>query len=364
MYFTRRTKEYVMKKRTIIQLIILVMVLFALFLLVFLPPFLEGKILDEQLINTDKAKDQKVKNNLYEAPLTGIEGEEPFLLRPIVATISNDPHARPQKGLSLADYTYEFLIEGKGTRFVAIYQSEWPEEIGPMRSARHYFYPIARDLDSLYVAHGFSRYALNELQRSPLPQVNGIDHEGTLFQRSTDRKAPHNSYIQKSGLEKGMEMNHLSFEKAPRTTLSFHKVSDDDIMRENASTIVLNYYDSFDYKVEYTYDEQTNTYIRSTGNQTMYDALTDEIVKYSNILVIEVPYQLIDSDGRRDVQLSSGSKGYLFQDGRVTTMDWKYQRGVIQPMDGRKPLTYTKGNTIVHVVPKETGIDRALMYEQ
>ncbi len=353
-----------MKKRTIIQLIILAMLVLALLVLIFLPPFLEGKVTEERFTGDKRAKEQQIEKDLYEAPLTGVQGEEPFLLRPIVATISNDPHARPQKGLSLADYTYEFLVEGKGTRFVAVYQSKWPEEVGPMRSARHYFYPIARDLDALYVAHGFSRYALNELRRQPLPQINGIDYEGTLFKRSSERRAPHNSYIRKSALEEGMALNDLRYEKAPETTLSFHKVSDDDIMNENASTIAINYYDSAAYQIGYTYDEDTNAYIRSTGGQVMYDALTDEVVKYANILVIEVPYQLIDSEGRRDVQLSSGSNGYLFQDGRVTTIDWAYGEGVIHPMKDGKFLTYAKGNTIVHVVPKETSIDRALTYEQ
>lgn len=353
-----------MKKRTVIQLIILITVALSLIALVFIPRLLESEAIDDQRSDDDRAKEQQIQKNLYAAPLTGVEGEEPFLLRPIVATISNDPYARPQKGLSLADYTYEFLVEGKGTRFVAIYQSKWPEEVGPMRSARHYFYPIARDLDALYVAHGFSRYALNELKRHPLPEINGLHYEGTLFKRSSERRAPHNSYIRKSALEEGMAINNLRYEKAPEATLSFHKVSDDDIMNENASTIAINYYDSVAYQIGYTYDANTNAYVRSTGGQVMYDALTDEVVKYTNVLVIEVPYQLIDSEGRRDVQLSSGSNGYLFQDGRATTINWAYGEGVIHPMKDGKFLTYAKGNTIVHVVPKETGIDRALTYEQ
>lgn len=57
-------------------------------------------------------------------------------MRPVIATINNHPAARPQSGIASADVVYEMLAEGDVTRFLALFQSEIPDSIGPIRSAR------------------------------------------------------------------------------------------------------------------------------------------------------------------------------------------------------------------------------------
>ena len=51
---------------------------------------------------------------------------------------------------------YEMVAEGNITRFLALFQSEIPDKIGPIRSARDYFIDIAEGLDAFYIAHGYS----------------------------------------------------------------------------------------------------------------------------------------------------------------------------------------------------------------
>ena len=48
------------------------------------------------------------------------------------------------------------MAEGNVTRFLAIFQSEQPEIVGPVRSARDYYIELAKGYDSLYIAHGYS----------------------------------------------------------------------------------------------------------------------------------------------------------------------------------------------------------------
>jgi hypothetical protein len=50
--------------------------------------------------------------------------------------VGNDPEARPQVALNQADIVYEELVEGWITRFTAIYLSQDPATIAPVRSAR------------------------------------------------------------------------------------------------------------------------------------------------------------------------------------------------------------------------------------
>ncbi|WP_245408198.1 DUF3048 N-terminal domain-containing protein, partial [Rhodobium orientis] len=77
---------------------------------------------------------------------------------------------------------------------LAIYQSDMPEAVGPVRSAREYFIDLALGFDSILVHHGWSPGAKDRLLNGDADHINGMDHDGTLFWRADFREAPHNSY--------------------------------------------------------------------------------------------------------------------------------------------------------------------------
>lgn len=65
--------------------------------------------------------------------LTGLEG----LNQEVVAVKFDDTrYAHPQKGLDAADIIFVTQVEAGLTRLMAIYSSQYPEEVGPVRSAR------------------------------------------------------------------------------------------------------------------------------------------------------------------------------------------------------------------------------------
>lgn len=56
---------------------------------------------------------------------------------PVLAVkIDNTSGARPRVGLTAADVVYVELVEGGLTRLLAIYASQLPAHVGPVRSAR------------------------------------------------------------------------------------------------------------------------------------------------------------------------------------------------------------------------------------
>ena len=68
------------------------------------------------------------------SPFTGLPVDE---LKPVVAVkVDNAVLARPHWGLDLADVVYEEPVEGRTTRFIAIYSSRDAKEVGPVRSVR------------------------------------------------------------------------------------------------------------------------------------------------------------------------------------------------------------------------------------
>lgn len=69
--------------------------------------------------------------------LSPLTGKPVAKLLPVIAVkVDNAALARPQWGLDQADVVYEEAVEGRTTRFVAIYSSQNAAEIGPVRSVR------------------------------------------------------------------------------------------------------------------------------------------------------------------------------------------------------------------------------------
>ncbi|HCG4535958.1 TPA: DUF3048 domain-containing protein, partial [Salmonella enterica subsp. enterica serovar Typhi str. AG3] len=159
----------------------------------------------------------------YFAPFTGMGVANEITQRPILATINNYPDARPQSGLESADVIYEMLAEGDVTRLLALYQSEIPESIGPIRSARDYFIELAAGLDAFYIAHGYSPEAQQQLVNGFVDNVNGMQYDGILFKRSSDRVAPHNSYFPGENLETAADKVNASLLYQKKVSYTYYK---------------------------------------------------------------------------------------------------------------------------------------------
>ena len=71
-------------------------------------------------------------------PLTGAPAPHGTIPdRPVLAVkIENLPEARPQAGLDRADIVYEEPVEGGITRFIALFQCDEANQVGPIRSGR------------------------------------------------------------------------------------------------------------------------------------------------------------------------------------------------------------------------------------
>jgi len=65
--------------------------------------------------------------------LTGLEGSNGQL---VAVKFDDTKYAHPQKGLDAADVIFVTQVEAGLTRVMAIYSSQYPEEVGPVRSAR------------------------------------------------------------------------------------------------------------------------------------------------------------------------------------------------------------------------------------
>ncbi|EGA88747.1 hypothetical protein GPDM_13701 [Planococcus donghaensis MPA1U2] len=313
--------------------------------------------------STPPPPEQPVEEN--PVPTTPFTGEVMDLTttgRPVMAVVNNHPDARPQTGLAEADIIFEMIAEFNITRFVALYQSEDPNKIGPIRSARDYFVELAIAYDAFFVAHGYSPDAREMLESGVVDHVNGMQYDGTLFQRSTDRIAPHNSYITKENITKAMDNAQTSTEYKGQSPYYFYDSMQNDKLNEQALSIRVEYGTNELFYSDFLYNSQSQLYSRSVNGVVMADKETFETIKVSNVLVFEAQHETIDSKGRQSIDLSSGGEALLFQAGGVREIEWNSVNGMLVPFMDGEVVKLMPGKTWIHIVPTDPGIEQSVSY--
>jgi hypothetical protein len=126
------------------------------------------------------------------SPFTG----EPVnaLNRVLAAKIDNIVYARPQTGLTHADIVYVLPVEGGLSRFMAIFSSDFPPVIGPVRSARQDDLPLLRQFGRPAFAYSGATATLLPYIEKNARIVDLYDGITKGYFRSTDRSAPYNLY--------------------------------------------------------------------------------------------------------------------------------------------------------------------------
>ncbi len=301
--------------------------------------------------------EEPVQEELEIAPLTGETVAEEVTQRPIIVTINNHPAARPQSGLAAADMIYEMLAEGDVTRLLAVYQSELPENVGPVRSARSYFVDMAKGFGAFYVAHGYSPEAKTMLSNQVVDNINGMNYDGTLFKRSKDRVAPHNSYITAENILNGAEKVGASMIYSEKVHQAFYEPDERGKIGIETSQVDIYYGNNEYFHNSYVYDHQNNRYGRQSAGVDTKDMLTGEALTFANVLFFEMKHQTIDNVGRQDIDLTSGGNAYVFQNGNMREVKWANIDGLPMAVEESGELVkLVPGESWIHFVPSSPGL--------
>ncbi len=115
--------------------------------------------------------------------------------RPALAVkIDNVKAAWPQTGVNQADVVYEEIVEAGLTRLVAIFQTQSPGTVGPIRSARTSDPPLLAGFDRPLFAYSGANHITLQIVRNSELELAGYDDEPGAYWRSDSRSAPHNLY--------------------------------------------------------------------------------------------------------------------------------------------------------------------------
>ena len=128
--------------------------------------------------------------------LTGLPGPDDAQDQPIVVVkIENDPVVRPQTGLDRADLIFEELVEGGMTRFAVVFQSDLPDEVGPVRSVRHVDVAIAEPIADAFIFSGGAKRTMRFVGRKLPTTISVVTEGGPGMYRKSGLYAPHNLFL-------------------------------------------------------------------------------------------------------------------------------------------------------------------------
>lgn len=269
-------------------------------------------------IPTIVVKSKPKPKQVYYSPLTGLPvANESDRSKPVTGImIENSPDARPQSGIKQAEVVYEAIAEGGITRFLAIYQQDKPQLIGPVRSIRPYYLDWLQPYNASIAHVGGSALALQQVRNGTWRDIDQF-FNGNSYWRASDRYAPHNVYTsfakldalnQSKGYTSSTPKELLRGDTKPAATPTASSIS----VHISGPT-----YDS-----SYTYNTTDNTYTRSQGGAVMTDreegAITPKVV-----IVMTVQQQEIwEETWRESMQTTGEGKAVIFQNGTATEATW------------------------------------------
>jgi len=252
----------------------------------------------------------------YYSPLTGILVASEAITKQAVTgvMIENSPEARPQSGLKDSGVVFEAIAEGGITRFLALYQEQKPQMIGPVRSVRIYYVDWLAAFDASIAHVGGSAEALNEVQNGNYRNIDQ-SYNANYYWRSDDRYAPHNVYTSFDKLDALNAANGYTTSTYTGFTRVDGKAA--DIIDATNVNITMS---SFLFDSTFTYDSATNTYARSQAGEPHLDRESGQITP-SVVIAMRVDESTL-SDGHQRIDTIGSGNATIFQNGTATNATW------------------------------------------
>ncbi len=286
------------------------------------------------------------------APLTGLALAEGSLAHPsLAAKIDNHSAARPQVAIDQTDLVFEELVEGGITRYVAVWQSNIPDALGPVRSIRPMDPDIIAPFGGLVAYSGGQQRFVDAMNATG--QVSAIfDYDTTgLFSRSSATAAPHNVILAASEfVNRNAEVAPPAQQYAYAATLADASASVD-----GTPISVINTRFSTASGRSWTWNAEASAYLRAQDGTPDLSAAGVQL-KATNLVVLRVNVTVDQSIPK--TELIASGEASVSTGGKSVTATWSKgsQTAPIRLVDGNGvTIRLAPGNTWFQLVPNDTG---------
>ncbi len=267
---------------------------------------------------------------------------------PMLVQVEDAPGARPQYGLQEADLVYESISEYDISRFTAIYYSQPPGIVGPVRSTRRVALHLREMYHGVLFSSGASDFVLGLIYQS------GATYYGNdaFMYRDFSRAAPHNLMVSGDALRAHRndfgDLQPALVVDVPHPDLTW------DGALPAAELSVPLHHDLWRYAPE------LGAYLRWDRGSPFTDAVTGQQLRAKNLIVQHVESflgpEIEDHNGgahgREHVMLGEGAAEY-YSNGQMVMGRWRHpdRYGPMEYLDAAgNPMTFNTGLTWVHVV--------------
>ena len=267
----------------------------------------------------------------------------------ISAKIDNHPDARPQVGLERTDLLFEELVEGGLTRYVAVWQSDIPDQLGPVRSIRPMDPDIVSPLGGIICYSGGQQRFVNLMRNTPVYNaIHGQSDTAATFFRTPDKKAPHNVLVK----AKEVLAQHPDI-AAPQQQFAYSlDVPSSTAAKEGTPTARIDYTFSASMRGSWTWDPAKLAFLREQGRGPDLDTAGAQI-SATNVVVIRVG--VVNDGGVPKTVLSGSGEAWVSSGGATIHATWT-KGGPTDPIrlidDRGFTVRLAAGNSWIELVPR------------
>jgi hypothetical protein len=310
----------------------------------------------------DDTGDEAPRSEDETLPLLGTRGDVPD--RPALAVkIENTERGRPQTGLTQADVVYEEMVEGGLTRLLAVYQSQDPDTVGPVRSARSTDIGLLAELGRpLFAWSGANPTFAAAVRAADIVDV-GAEAAPDAYRRSDDRQAPYNLYASPDELRAAGEQADPDL--GPPPALFRYRPEGAPLEAGDAEPVSGYATDGaagLATTIGWRWDERSGTWLRTQDGTPHVDTDGTQ-VGAANVVIRFTAYGdsgVRDSAGAvvPEAETVGDGDAWLLTDGQVQRGRWAKPDAegatTFTSSDG-SPLRLTPGRTWIEVLPPDTG---------
>ena len=251
-------------------------------------------------------------------PLTGLPALDGIVDRPalVVKIGNNDSKSLPQLGLEDADVVYEVHIENGVTRFLAVFHSEVPALVGPVRSARSSDIDLIGNLNRPSFAYWGSNEGVGaEVEQAiDLGTFVALTTTGQgqhLFSRDAGRgEAPYNGFFDAAAAAL------VAAGSAPDPIFTFGGPSASAVPIRGVRWMAPSR------DIDWVWDYVSARWLRYHRGVPLVGADGAHLAA-DNVLLLFVDYRTSAADLLSPQAISTGSgDGWLLRDGTVTGVTW------------------------------------------
>lgn len=284
------------------------------------------------------------------AALTGLPADDELTSRPILAVkIDNFSRARPQWGLERADVIIEENVEGV-TRFVALFHSDLPDRVGPVRSARTGDLDLFAAMNRPILAWSGGNAGVTRWIRSAAFSRILVDftaQSNPCYQRSSSRSAPHNLLLDpECAVTTAVE---------PGPARSLWAIRDGWQALESSGVSADTTFDvQMDgVNVTWTWDAERGQYLRSqNGNRHL--GISGDQIAVNNVVELYTAHPPSPVDGRSPNPLTTGGgRAVIHRDGMAIEAVWgrttAYDGFGFATADTNERIELDAGRTFMHL---------------